>query len=87
MKIMKYAATAATVAGLWISGGYGLTDRELLVLRGIAAGRTNQAIANDLAFSLSTIRNDTTEIFRKLGVPGRRAAAAKARDVGLVEGA
>ena len=67
--------------------GYGLTDRELLVLRGIAAGRTNQAIANDLAFSLSTIRNDTTEIFRKLGVPGRRAAAAKARDVGLVEGA
>lgn len=28
MKIMKYAATAATVAGLWISGGYGLTDRK-----------------------------------------------------------
>ena len=64
--------------------GFGLTDRELAVLRGIVAGKTNPAIAVDLAFSLSTIRNDTTEIFRKLGVTKRRDAAAKAVAVGLV---
>lgn len=65
--------------------GYGLTERELAVLRGIVAGKTNPAIAAELAFSLSTIRNDTTEIFRKLGVTKRREAAAKAAAVGLVD--
>ena len=74
------AATPATPPG----EGFGLTDRELAVLRGIVAGKTNPAIAVDLAFSLSTIRNDTTEIFRKLGVTKRRDAAAKAVAVGLV---
>jgi DNA-binding CsgD family transcriptional regulator len=64
--------------------GFGLTDRELAVLSGIVAGKTNPAIAAELAFSLSTIRNDTTEIFRKLGVTRRREAAAKAVAVGLV---
>lgn len=65
--------------------GFGLTPREVEVLRGIVDGRTNPAIAADLAFSLSTVRADASEIFRKLGVAGRREAAAKARELGLVE--
>lgn len=63
---------------------FGLTDRERLVLRGIVDGKTNQAIAADLAFSLSTIRNDTSEIYRKLGVSRRSQAMDTALAAGIV---
>ncbi len=65
--------------------GFDLTEREILVLRGIVEGRTNPEIAASLAFSLSTIRSDTSEIFRKLGVSGRREAAARALSMGIIE--
>ena len=64
--------------------GFGFSERELLVLRGIVEGKTNPKIASELVFSLSTVRADTSEIFRKLGVSGRREAAAKALELGLV---
>ena len=64
--------------------GFGFTERELMVLRGIVEGKTNPKIASELVFSLSTVRADTSEIFRKLGVSGRREAAAKALELGLV---
>lgn len=53
-----------------------LDDRELDVLRLIAAGRTNREIGQELAFSTSTIRLVMMSIYRKLGVPGRSAAKA-----------
>ena len=68
------------------SEGFGFTDRERLVLQGIVDGKTNPAIAAELVFSLSTVRADTSEIFRKLGVSGRRQAAAKAVELGILDG-
>jgi DNA-binding CsgD family transcriptional regulator len=53
-----------------------LTQREEKVLELMAHGATNREIAEQLAFSLSTIRSDTTAIYRKLGVKGRAEAVA-----------
>lgn len=61
-----------------------LTSREIQVLRLIVQGMTNVEIAKTLAFSPSTIRNDTTSIYAKLNVKGRPEAAAMAVDLGLI---
>jgi ATP/maltotriose-dependent transcriptional regulator MalT len=64
---------------------FGLTERQLLVLESMVAGKTNPAIAKELSFSVSTIRLETMQIFDKLGVSGRREAAAKAIQTGLLQ--
>ena len=64
--------------------GYGLTDRELTVLRLLAAGRTNPQIGAELYISASTASVHVSNILRKLGVPGRVQAAALAERAGLL---
>lgn len=61
-----------------------MSERELRVLAALATGATNAAIAHDLAYSISTIRNDTIAIYRKLGVQGRPDAVAQAISRGLI---
>jgi DNA-binding NarL/FixJ family response regulator len=55
---------------------HGLTDRELEVLRLVAAGRTNKAIAKELVLSERTVERHVSNIFAKLGVSSRSAATA-----------
>jgi DNA-binding CsgD family transcriptional regulator len=62
-----------------------LDDRERLVLAMVVEGLTNPQIADALAFSPSTIRNDLSSIFRKLGVTSRSEAAAAGIRLGIVE--
>jgi DNA-binding NarL/FixJ family response regulator len=62
----------------------GLTPRELEVLRLVAAGNTNRAIANALVISDKTVARHVSNIFVKLGVPSRSAATAFAYQHGLV---
>lgn len=61
-----------------------LTPREIQVLRLLSEGATNAAIAAALNYSVSTVRNDTTSVYRKLGVSGRSEAAARAHALGLL---
>jgi DNA-binding CsgD family transcriptional regulator len=56
----------------------GLTARELRVLRLVAAGKTNKAIAALLSLSEKTIERHMSHILTKLGVPSRTAATAYA---------
>jgi DNA-binding CsgD family transcriptional regulator len=56
----------------------GLTSRELEVLRLVAAGETNRAIATKLVVSERTVDRHVSNIFAKLGVPSRAAATAHA---------
>ena len=56
----------------------GLTPRELQVLRLLAAGRTNKAIAAELVLSERTVDRHVSNIFTKLGVSSRTAATAYA---------
>jgi DNA-binding NarL/FixJ family response regulator len=55
---------------------FGLTARELEVLRLIASGRTNAAIAHELFLSVKTVDRHVSNIFDKLDVPTRAAATA-----------
>jgi DNA-binding CsgD family transcriptional regulator len=56
----------------------GLTTRELQVLRLVATGRTNRAIAADLFLSEKTVARHISNIFTKLGISSRAAATAYA---------
>lgn len=59
---------------------YGLTDRELEVLRHLSAGATNKAIAAELVLSVRTVDRHVSNIFTKLGVSSRAAATAHAHE-------
>lgn len=61
-----------------------LTARELEVLRLVAAGKTNKAIANQLHLSEKTIDRHVSNIFNKLDVRTRAAATAYAYEHKLV---
>ena len=61
-----------------------LSERELEVLRLIAAGLTNQAIAETLVVALGTVKAHTANIFAKLEVHNRTQAVARARQLGLL---
>jgi DNA-binding CsgD family transcriptional regulator/tetratricopeptide (TPR) repeat protein len=63
---------------------YGLTGRELAVLRLLAAGRTNAQIGAELYISPKTAGVHVSSILRKLGVSGRVQAAALAERAGLL---
>ncbi len=54
----------------------GLTPRELQVLRLVAAGMTNKAIAGELVVSTRTVDRHVSNILAKLGVASRAAATA-----------
>jgi len=60
-----------------------LTPRELEVLRRLATGRTNRAIAADLAISEKTVARHVANIFTKLALTSRAAATAYAFRHGL----
>ncbi|NUR99633.1 MAG: helix-turn-helix transcriptional regulator, partial [Kribbellaceae bacterium] len=62
----------------------GLTGRELEVLKLVAAGNSNTEIARRLVLSDKTVARHLTNIFTKLAVPSRTAAAAYARDHDLL---
>jgi DNA-binding CsgD family transcriptional regulator/tetratricopeptide (TPR) repeat protein len=56
----------------------GLTRREVEVLRLVATGKTNRAIAGELFLSEKTVARHVSNIFTKLGVSSRSAATAYA---------
>ena len=57
---------------------HGLSDREIEVIRLIAAGRSNQQIADELVISLHTVARHVGNIFDKANVKNRTEAAAYA---------
>ena len=54
------------------------------MLRLVAAGMTNRAIAADLILSEKTVARHVSNIFTKLDVPSRAAATAYAYEHGIV---
>jgi DNA-binding NarL/FixJ family response regulator len=60
-----------------------LTDSERNVLRLMATGASNTAIARELSLSPKTVRNYISNIFRKLQVADRSQAIVIAREAGL----
>jgi DNA-binding CsgD family transcriptional regulator len=66
------------------SGSHGLTQRELQVLRLVASGKTNKAIAKELCLSEKTIDRHVSNIFSKVNVASRAAATAFAYEHHLI---
>jgi DNA-binding NarL/FixJ family response regulator len=84
-------AARATFATLGVASGpaderdmHGLTAREVEVLRLVAAGHTNKAIADRLVLSERTVDRHVSNIFAKLRVSSRAAATAYAYEHRLV---
>ena len=63
----------------------GLTAREVQVLRLVAEGRTNRAIADVLGISEKTVARHMSNIFTKLDLSSRAAATAYAFQHGMVQ--
>jgi len=61
-----------------------LTEREKDVLQLLAAGYTNQQIADELVLTLGTIKTYNNRIYGKLGVANRTEAIVAARKHGLI---
>jgi DNA-binding CsgD family transcriptional regulator/pimeloyl-ACP methyl ester carboxylesterase len=62
----------------------GLSGREVEVLRLVAAGKSNQQIADELVISLNTVRRHVSNVFDKTGVVNRAEAASFAHQNHLV---
>ncbi|MFS0840198.1 response regulator [Paenibacillus sp. 1P03SA] len=62
-----------------------LTEREMEVLRLIAAGKSNQEVADDLFIGIKTVKFHVTNVLAKLGVEDRTQAAIYAFKHGLAE--
>ncbi|MET7427145.1 response regulator transcription factor [Dactylosporangium sp. NPDC005555] len=77
-RIMEHFAVPRTVDDL-----ADLTPREREILRFLADGQTNAAIAAQLHLSPKTVRNHVSGIFAKLHVTGRAEAMLHARRAGL----
>ena len=61
-----------------------LSERELEVLRLIAAGLNNREIAQELVIAVGTVKRHLNNLYGKLGVHSRTQAVARARDLGLL---
>lgn len=61
-----------------------LSERELEVLRLIAAGLTNREIAEQLVIAHGTAKRHISNIYGKLGVGSRTQVVARARELRLL---
>jgi LuxR family transcriptional regulator, maltose regulon positive regulatory protein len=77
----REAAAAAAAADVPLDP---LTNRELEVLRFIAAGKRNSDIAQELVVTLETVKKHVSNILGKLGASSRTQAVALARELGLI---
>lgn len=71
------AVPEETAAGL-------LSERELEVLRGLSAGLTYSAIADQLFISVNTVRFHVKGLYRQLGASSRAEAIARGRETKLL---
>jgi DNA-binding NarL/FixJ family response regulator len=86
-----FGAALARRIGRWLAAGPArpslpfpqLTDRERLILDGVAAGLTNAQIGQRLFLSAKTVANNVSTILAKLQVAERGQAIVRAREAGL----
>lgn len=65
---------------------FGLTRRELAIVRAVVAGYTNQEIARSFSISENTVKSHLTHIFNKLGASNRVELALFAAHHRLLDG-
>jgi DNA-binding CsgD family transcriptional regulator len=76
-------ANRVPTQALLTTGQLGLTAIQTELLAYLMLGLTNQEIADAASVSEATVRYRLTPLYRTLGVRGRKAAAERARELGL----
>jgi len=71
---------------LAIARGAHLTDRELTIIKAVARGLSNQAIARELWVTEQTVKFHLTNVYRKLNIANRTEAARWVYEHGLAGG-
>jgi LuxR family transcriptional regulator, maltose regulon positive regulatory protein len=61
-----------------------LTEREREILHLVAAGSSNQAIADELVVAVSTVKKHINNLYGKLAVQSRTQALVRARELDLL---
>jgi len=62
----------------------GISEREIVVLKHLAAGGSNKEIAQQLGISPNTVKTHIARLFEKLGARRRTEAIQRARELGLL---
>jgi DNA-binding CsgD family transcriptional regulator len=62
----------------------GISPRELIVLKELAAGHSNKEIARRLEVSPNTVKTHLARLYEKLGAVRRTDAVNRARELGLI---
>lgn len=83
-EVLAFAPESGSIPAMPARETLGLSQRELVVLRLLAEGLTDQQIADALFVSRRTITSHTSSILAKLQLPSRTAAVAYAIRHGLV---
>jgi DNA-binding CsgD family transcriptional regulator len=83
--VARSAAGEGPPASRAVTHPAGLSDRELEVLRLIAAGKSNPEIAGALDISINTVYRHVNHVFIKINVGNRVEAATYAHRHGLIE--
>jgi LuxR family maltose regulon positive regulatory protein len=78
------APPVSTEALLQQEGLEPLTERELQILRLLDQDLTNKEIARELVLTTGTVKVHTSNVYRKLSVKNRRAAATLAKALGVL---
>ena len=63
----------------------GISPRELVVLKELAAGRSNKEIARRLEVSPNTVKTHLARLYDKLGAERRTDAVNRARELGIID--
>lgn len=79
------AEIVGELVGQVVSPDHELSGREIEVVRLMAQGRSNRAIAETLFLSEATVKTHLVRIYRKLRVSNRPAAVSEAVRRGLLE--
>ncbi|WP_144942288.1 response regulator [Kocuria salsicia] len=77
--VLSPSVTAHLVSRVRAPGAT-LSAREIDILRGLATGASNRALAKSLFISEATVKTHLVHIYDKLGVDNRTAAVSRARE-------
>jgi DNA-binding NarL/FixJ family response regulator len=80
-----HAVGMPEVSEVALAKAAGLTKRELTIVKAVARGLSNQAIAKELWVTEQTVKFHLTNIYRKLGISNRTEAARWAYAQGFTE--
>ncbi len=83
-RLFRREPQAPFAANTRVQETLGISERELEVLKLLAAGRSNKEIASRLEVSPNTVKTHVAKLFDKLEVRRRTEAILRARELGMI---